>query len=532
MANGLTVDDTSVYSDVFLRDLQLGSTQLVSVSSSGTPGNWHSEGAFVSDDGRFVAFASFADNFVSGDTNSQSDVFVRDMLTGQTTRVSVRSDGAEGDGESYACGISGDGRWTVYYSSSSNLVPADTNGVQDVFVYDRVLSQTVRASLSSFGGEGDGWSAFSAISADGRWVAFESVASNLVPGDTNAFVDVFLKDMQSGLLTRVSVGPGGAQGDAESEFPSISANGRYVSFESAASNLVPGDDASTFDIVVFDRITGVSALASASPSGLHGPGVAFAETGNPVSADGRFVTFATANALEPGDTNGTYDIYVRDFVANTLSRVSYSWTGQQAEHNVFWGASSGDASIVAFVTDDATLIPGDTNFGNDVFVRACPFPSIPVYASTCIGTSVDCPCSNAGNGVGGCENSLLTGGAELAAHGSASISADTLRLSAWRIPDGVATMFFQAPAATTRTPYGDGLLCLGGSTSRLGLRYSYGGAAQLGFGLPGDPPLSLLSNLSPTGGTRSYQLIYRDAAAFCPPGTFNLSNAINVVWNP
>jgi|GEM_PF-1585857 len=224
--------------------------QRVSVASGGTQGNGDSGCPSISADGRYVAFQSYASNLVPGDTNGTWDVFVHDRLTGQTTRVSVASDGTQGNGDSECPSISADGRYVAFASLASNLVPGDTNGTWDVFVHDRLTGQTTRVSVASGGAQGNSGSWCPSISADGRYVAFQSYASNLVPGDTNGVLDVFVHDRLTGQTTRVSVASDGTQGDSYSFGSSISADGRYVAFSSLASNLVPGDTNDKPDIFV------------------------------------------------------------------------------------------------------------------------------------------------------------------------------------------------------------------------------------------------------------------------------------------
>jgi len=224
--------------------------QRVSVASDGTQGNDNSWDPSISADGRYVAFFSHASNLVPGDTNGKADVFVHDRVTGQTTRVSVASDGTEGNGYSWFPSISADGRYVAFESIASNLVPGDTNGVSDVFVHDRLTGQTTRVSVASDGTQGHSASDHPSISADGRYVAFESFASNLVPGDTNGKRDVFVHDRLTGQTARVSVASDGTQGNGDSIYPSISADGRYVAFVSGASNLVPGDANGNIDVFI------------------------------------------------------------------------------------------------------------------------------------------------------------------------------------------------------------------------------------------------------------------------------------------
>ncbi len=191
-----------------------------------------------------------------GDTNDSLDVFVRDRELGTTRRVSVSSTGAQGDSGGFGPAISSAGRYVAFSSHASNLVSGDTNAAQDVFVRDRELGTTRRVSVSSTGAQGDSLSFDPAISSAGRYVAFSSDASNLVPGDTEGTVDVFVRDRDLGATRRVSVSSTGAQGNRISFEPAISSAGRYVAFSSAASNLVPGDTNDSLD--VFVRILGVT----------------------------------------------------------------------------------------------------------------------------------------------------------------------------------------------------------------------------------------------------------------------------------
>ena len=249
-ASNLVVGDTNGVPDVFVRDLTAGTTVRVSVDSDEAQGDEDSYAASISSDGRYVAFHSAASNLVVGDTNGVPDVFVRDLTAGTTVRVSVDSDEAQGDGDSYAASISSDGRFVAFESAASNLVVGDTNGVTDVFVRDLTSTTTVRASVDSDEVvEGDSYSRDPSISSDGRFVAFESAATNLVAGDTNGETDVFVRDLTSTTTVRVSVDSDEVEGIDGSSDPSISADGRFVAFESAATNLTTVTDppASTCD---------------------------------------------------------------------------------------------------------------------------------------------------------------------------------------------------------------------------------------------------------------------------------------------
>ncbi|HUE30371.1 MAG TPA: hypothetical protein VMR79_05815, partial [Verrucomicrobiae bacterium] len=280
-ASNLVVGDTNGAADVFVHDRQAGTTERVSVASAGTQGNGSSGligFAFppaLSADGRFVAFVSLASNLVAGDTNASTDVFVRDRLTGTTERVSVASGGAGGNAGSLGSALSADGRFVAFQSDASNLVAGDTNGVTDVFVRDRLTGMTERVSVASDETQGDGASTYPALSADGRFVAFQSDASNLVAGDTNGATDVFVRDRQTGTTERVSVASGGGtQGNRNSggffAFPALSADGRLVAFESDATNLVATDTNGATDVFVHDRLTGTTERVSVASGGSQG----------------------------------------------------------------------------------------------------------------------------------------------------------------------------------------------------------------------------------------------------------------------
>jgi Tol biopolymer transport system component len=233
-------------------------TERVSVDSAGSQGNGDSSYGTLSADGSRVAFESTASNLVRGDTNPLVDIFVHDLASGTTTRVSVASSGAQGDGSCRYCSLSGDGRHVTFESTSRNLVDADTNGFVDVFLHDLVDGTTTRISVGAGGAQANNMSLNlpSSISHDGRFVAFKSVATNLVPGDANGAQDIFLRDRLLGTTTRVNVDSFGAEAQGWSSQPTISPDGQHVGFYSFAENLVPGDTNGEPDVFVrsFDRI--------------------------------------------------------------------------------------------------------------------------------------------------------------------------------------------------------------------------------------------------------------------------------------
>jgi Tol biopolymer transport system component len=228
-----------------------------------------------------VAFASGATNFVAGDTNGATDVFVHDRQTGTTTRVSVASDGTQGNGDSSVLNprISSDGRFVAFASLATNLVAGDTNAVADVFVHDRQTGATTRVSVASGGSQANGASGIFfpslSISSDGRFVGFDSDATNLVSGDTNAATDVFVHDRQTGATTRVSRDSDGIQGNNIAAVPSLSPDGRFVGLDSDATNLVSGDSNGVSDIFVHDRQMGTTTRVSIAGDGAQANGNSF-----------------------------------------------------------------------------------------------------------------------------------------------------------------------------------------------------------------------------------------------------------------
>lgn len=377
LASNLVPGDTNEGWDVFVHDLQSGVTTRVSVTDVGEQGNTGSYDPSISFDGRFVAFCSFASNLIAEDQNATGDTFVHDRQSGTTTRVSVNSLGEEGNGLSayFRPAISSDGRHVAFTSRGSNLVAGDTNGGLDVFVRDRQAGTTER---TPDGGQppppgavllADGVSSTGSrsLNANGRYVAFESEATTLVDGDTNEVPDVFVRDLQTRTTARVSVASSGEEGDAGATSPAISGDGRYVAFDSAASNLVTGDTNGVGDVFVHDRQAGSTTRVSVDSTGAEGA----ADSRRPsISRDGRFVSFESSAAnLITGDTNGEDDIFVHDRQTGATTRISIDSAGSQATSGGHEPSISGDGRCVAFVSDSADLVPGDTNSASDIFVH-------------------------------------------------------------------------------------------------------------------------------------------------------------------
>jgi Tol biopolymer transport system component len=374
-ANDLVPGDTNGEVDVFAHDRITDRTELVSVSSTGALGNGFSDWPSVDATGDLVAFHSAADNLAPGDGNHGLDVFVRDRTAERTERISVSRNGRDTNGPSYFPDITPNGRWVAFVSDAMNLVLGDTNHVTDAFVRDRLAGTTERVSLADDGAEGSSSTTGVAISANGRWVALSSFAPNLVPGDTNDAFDVFLRDRVTGTTVLVSESVTGGPADGPSSGVVISDDGRYVAFHSDATNLVPDDTNGATDVFVRDVATGVTERVSVADDEdqADGPSAISVHGGSSrpdISADGRYVTFdSSARNLVRGDTNDAIDSFRRDRLAGTTVRVSVSDVEEQAD-----GASSDtavDASglVVAFISLAPNLVRRDTN--------RCPGFSVP-----------------------------------------------------------------------------------------------------------------------------------------------------------
>lgn len=342
----------------------------VSISSYGVEGNGTSARAAISADGQFVAFWSRASNLVAADNNGFADVFVRDLASETTARVSIATDGSEGNDDSYFAASSADGRYIVFDSLASNLINGDSNGFQvsDVFLRDRLTETTELVSVNSSGVQGDGASLHATINADGRYVAFTSAARNLVEGDTINESDVFIRDRFAGSTRRVSIDSSGAQANRSSAGPSLGISGRYVAFWSLASNLVASDTNGVADVFVHDRVSELTSRVSVSTNGVEGNN----ESAYPaISGNGRYVAFwSSASNLVDGDSNNLSDIFVHDRVSGTTVAVSVNEGGDLGNDGSWERIDiTDDGGKVAFWSYASNLAPADMNNAPDVFVR-------------------------------------------------------------------------------------------------------------------------------------------------------------------
>jgi Tol biopolymer transport system component len=366
-ATTLVPDDTNGTEDIFVFGLATGETTRVSLGSGGVEGDGRSGKPSISADGRFVAFESAAGNLVVGDSNGKQDIFVHDRQAGETTRVSVASDGSQAVGSSTWPSISADGSLVAFTSFAANLVADDSNGQGDVFIHDLTTGETTRVSVGPDGVEGDGISEEPWISSDGRSVAFASMATNLVAGDSNDERDAFVHDRLTGQTVRVSVASDGSQGDGTAYRPILSADGSLVAFTSSAGTLVAGDGNLDTDVFIHDLATSETTRVNLNRAGneLRSDSGTIA-----MSADGRFVVFVTGDGyVVADDTNDSADVFLVDRMTGVTTRLSVGSGGEQGDGNSYATALSADGSLVAFVSYAGNLVPGDDNGVGDIFLR-------------------------------------------------------------------------------------------------------------------------------------------------------------------
>jgi Tol biopolymer transport system component len=361
-ASNLVRSDTNNAVDTFLRDIRTGRTSRVSVSARGVQGDGGSWSGCLSPNGRYASYASNASTLVPGPANEWGQVYVRDLRTGRTTRASVSDTGVLADAETTAGCPTDDGRSVVFNSSSARLVAGDTNDAQDVFVRDLRAGHTTRVSVTSAGRQVNGASTGISLTRDGRYLALGSSASNLVPGDTNGFSDMFVRDMRTGTVRLVSRTAAGGLANGHSGGYTVSADGRFVAFESRATNLVPGDTNERSDVFVRDLRTGRTSILSVAVGGGQSGGDSTWPT---VSADGRRVLFSSgASFVVPGDGNGTVDAFLADTGRAVLPRVVPQGNRDSSELSL-----SPDGRYAAFASFATNLVRGDTNQVVDLFVR-------------------------------------------------------------------------------------------------------------------------------------------------------------------
>lgn len=390
-ASNLVPGDTNGFRDIFVRDLIAGTTERINLGPGLVQANAPSHAAggppAISADGTVIAFYSLASNLVEGgDTNGFSDVFLYDRTTERLTMISLAADGSQANGASLAPSISANGRYVAYQSLASNLVDGDTNDVSDIFVYDVATGTTERICDDNV--QPNRPSSSPSISPDGFFVAFATSASNLIEGDTNGLVDVYVCNRRNSQFDRVSIGFRG-QGNGISIVPDISASGCFVAFKSEADNLVPDDRNQRVDVFVRNRGLGETELISKAIEGGSANDASFPPS---ITDEGRFVAFGSAATnLLVGDLNNVASVYVRDRLTGGIRLVDVNDAGRQADAGTpdVPPSISGDASEIGFVSAASNLTPSgvDRNFTNDVFIAEN------VFDPTMIG-NVCCNCDD------------------------------------------------------------------------------------------------------------------------------------------
>ena len=366
-ANNLVEDDTNGMFDIFVHDRKTNTTRRISISPEGAEGNKNSLYPSISANGCDVAFESDASNLTAEDSNGRSDIFIYNCETKHSERVSLSTTGEQANDASETPSLSTEGRYVAFTSRASNLVADDTNEKTDVFVFDRETHEIERASSNSEGAEGNDASQSPSISENGRLVAFESKARNLSPNDANGKTDIFIYNRETKVTERISVDSTGIEGNGNSTNPSISANGRYVSFESKASNLVDNDNNEEADIFIHDLETRTTQRISIDSVGAEGNGFSASPS---ISSDGRFVAFkSAASNLVPTDTNGIFDIFVHDRDSGETQRVSVNSSGVEGNNSSETPTISADGIFVSFKSYANNLVPSDTNKKSDIFVH-------------------------------------------------------------------------------------------------------------------------------------------------------------------
>jgi len=362
-AAGLVDGDTDAYVDVFTRALDCGPTRRVSVAPGGAPPDGDSHACCASEHGRHVVFTSSAANLVAGDTNGAGDVFVRDMAGGATARLSLAADGGQVAADSTAAGISTDGRYVVFYTRAQDLASAPTHHFEDVYLRDRVAGRTELITFDTPGLWLGGKVISATVSATGRYVSWTSFDGR---GPHQYSYDVFVRDRRTGTTRLVTVDLAGNSVPGQSSPSGMSADGRYITFVSDSPHLVPGDTNNAADVFVRDTHRATTGRVSVTDAGRQ----ANQGSASPaISADGWFVAFSSAATnLAPGVASGTVDTYLRDRRRRSTARVSVAVCAGRPDGASAAVGSSRQGRLIAFTSDATNLVTADTNGAADLFV--------------------------------------------------------------------------------------------------------------------------------------------------------------------
>jgi PKD repeat protein len=375
IASNLVTDDNNEIWDIFLRDRLNETTIRVSQSSQDTDSDGASIDPVISDDGTVVVFSSSATNLVDDDTNQVADIFRMDLISGSLDRISVNRDLDEANNDNDAPDVSADGRFIVYESNATNLsVDNDSNGATDIYLYDSRTGLTERVSINSEEEQGNGISRNPSVSDDGRFIVFESHSTNLVADDANEVSDIFMRDRELGITYRLSVSNHGEQANGHSATPMVNANGTVVVYQSSASNLADDDDNDARDIFVRDLVTSTTSRVSIRSNGNEANASNFASPA--IDASGRYVVFySSANNLVENDNNNAWDVFVHDRESRQTSLVSISANGQQGNASSFIPALSAGGHYVVFGSGAVNLVDDDSNESWDIFAHVLIQPN-------------------------------------------------------------------------------------------------------------------------------------------------------------
>jgi hypothetical protein len=386
-ATNLSAGDTDTYADVYVKNAATGTLTLASSSAGGIKGNYGSLHPSLSSDGNKVAFDSQATNLVAADTEVDPDIFVKNLQTGAIALASTGDSGTTGNNSSYAPSLSADATRVAFYSFASNLDPADSDSTADVYVKNLTSGDLVLASVNDSGTKGNGISWYPSLSADGTKVAFYSYATNLDPADTDANADVYVKDLVTGDVTLASTSDSATKSNGQSSDPSLSGDGGTVAFHSTATNLDPGDTSAGRDVYVKTLATGDVRLASTGDTGAKGNGNSdFAS----LSTDGTEVAFVSqSNNLDPLDTSGVGDVYLKNLATNNLTLLSVTSGGTKSNGESNRPDLSADGTAVGFYVNATNLSPADTDSVDDVYLKAVPAPD--ADGDTVPDTTDNCP---------------------------------------------------------------------------------------------------------------------------------------------
>ncbi|GHD90576.1 PD40 domain-containing protein [Streptomyces naganishii] len=369
-ADNLVPGDRNGCTDVFLRDVARGRTVRVDRGYDGRESNGCTGiDPVISADGHYAVYSADSTDLVRGVRDGRSHIYRTDLRTGETALVSAAGDGTPGNGDSMRPTLSADGRYVAFATAADNLVTGGKpSGTWDTVVRDMVTGTVVRTSAASDGTPGNAASDGTQISADGRYVTFFSNATDLVEGDTNKKVDEFLHDTATGRTTRLSVTAAGVQSDQITIGGTLSDDNRYVVLNSHATNLTPDSPDTTQDHAYLqDLTTGALRLIDKGADGVPAPGGTFWAS---ITGDGRHIPMSSSGPnLVDGDTNGVRDIFVADLPGGALRRVSVGSDGQQADAASYFPDADQHAQAVVFTSYATNLVPGDTNGQPDIFLH-------------------------------------------------------------------------------------------------------------------------------------------------------------------